>query len=120
MLRLLRRFAACFRENRDPSRVEHNVEKLVARRVLGYEDLNDHDQFRDDAMLALAVGKDDITGASRKRRRDQGHALVGKNTLNRLELAAQVVDEAERYKRSPSTCSRIPATAPARSGPRAS
>jgi hypothetical protein len=100
---LLRRFAACFRDNRDPSRVEHSVEELVAQRVLGiicgYEDLNDHDRLRDDAMLALAVGKDDITGASRKRERDQGHALAGKSTLNRLELAAPVVDEAERYKK---------------------
>ena len=100
---LLRRFAACFRDNRDPSRVEHSVEELVAQRVLGiicgYEDLNDHDRLRDDAMLALAVGKDDITGASRKRQRDQGHALAGKSTLNRLELAAPVVDDGERYKK---------------------
>jgi len=79
------------------------VEELVAQRVLGiicgYEDLNDHDRLRDDAMLALAVGKADITGATRKRQRDHGHALAGKSTLNRLELAAPVVDADERYKK---------------------
>ena len=32
------------------------------RRTCGYEDLNDHDKLRDDALLALAVGKTDQTG----------------------------------------------------------
>lgn len=100
---VFRRFAACFRDHRDPARIEHTVEELVAQRVLGlvcgYEDLNDHDKLRDDALLALAVGKADQTGANRKRERDQGHALAGKSTLNRLELAAADVDDGERYKK---------------------
>ncbi len=36
---------------------------------------------------------------NRKRARDRGHALAGKSTLNRLELAAPIVDGAERYKK---------------------
>lgn len=100
---VLRRFAACFTDHRDPARIEHTVEELVAQRVLGiicgYEDLNDHERLRDDALLALAVGKQDPTGEDRKRKRDRGHALAGKSTLNRLELAAPVVDGAERYKK---------------------
>ena len=100
---LVRQLAACFEDHRDPGRVEHSVEQLLTQRVLGiicgYEDLNDHERLRDDALLALAVGKDDVTGATRKRQRDQGHALAGKSTLNRLELAAAVVGEAERYKK---------------------
>ncbi|SFF41534.1 Transposase DDE domain group 1, partial [Nannocystis exedens] len=32
---VFRDFAACFRDHRDPSRVEHTVEELLAQRVLG-------------------------------------------------------------------------------------
>jgi hypothetical protein len=100
---VLREFAACFTDHRDPARIEHTVEELLTQRVLGiicgYEDLNDHERLRDDALLALAVGKKDPTGEDRKRERDRGHALAGKSTLNRLELAAPVVDGAERYKK---------------------
>ena len=97
------RLAACFRDHRDSSRIEHTVEELLAQRVLGlicgYEDLNDHDSIRDDALLAVAVGKADPTGTQRKRERDRGHALAGKSTLNRLELAKPAVDGDERYKK---------------------
>jgi Transposase DDE domain group 1 len=75
----------------------------LAQRVLGivfgYEDLNDHDRLRDDALFALAVGKKDTTGETRKRERDRAHALAGKSTLNRFELAAATVEADERYKK---------------------
>lgn len=86
---LLRRFAEGFTDHRRADRIEHTVEELVSQRVLGqalgYEDLNDHDTLRDDALLALASGKRDLTGAGRSRDRDRGHALAGRSTLNRLE-----------------------------------
>jgi hypothetical protein len=86
---LLRRFADCFTDYRRQDLVEHTVKELVSQRVLaqvqGYEDLNDHDTLRDDPLLALASGKRDLVGAERVRRRDRGHALAGKSTLNRLE-----------------------------------
>jgi hypothetical protein len=86
---LLRRFAEGFTDHRRPDRIEHTVEELVSQRVLGqalgYEDLNDHDTLRDDALLALASGKRDLTGAERSRDRDREHALAGRSTLNRLE-----------------------------------
>ena len=48
-LGLVRRFAACFVDRRDPRYVEHQVEPLVGQRIfglaLGYEDLNDHDEL---------------------------------------------------------------------------
>src|SRR6266852_5093361 len=54
---IIRRFAACFRDRRDPRFTEFPVEELVAQRVfglsLGYEDLNDHDQLRADPALAV-------------------------------------------------------------------
>src|SRR5437899_2631531 len=47
---IIRRFAACFHDRRDPRFTEFTVEELVAQRIygldLGYEDLNDHDQLR--------------------------------------------------------------------------
>src|SRR3970282_2137961 len=53
--RILARFAACFEDHRNPALVEHALPTLVAQRVLGlamgYEDLNDHDQLRVDALL---------------------------------------------------------------------
>lgn len=96
----LRRFAECFRDRRDPERIEHTVGELVAQRVLGialgYEDLIDHETLRDDPLLALAAGKRDLTGAGRVRERDRGHALAGKSTLNRLEHGRPSDD---RYRR---------------------
>ena len=93
-------FAGCFGDGREARRTEHGVEELVAQRVLGialgYEDLNDHETLRDDALFALAVGRPDVTGEQRVRERDRGHALAGKSTLNRLEHGR---GERSRYHR---------------------
>jgi hypothetical protein len=101
--RILRRFAGCFVDYREPKRVEHSVEELVAQRVYalccGYEDLNDHDSLRDDPLFAVAVGKRDLTGEQRESVRDRGHALAGKSTLNRLELTPASASAADRYKK---------------------
>ncbi len=100
---IIQRFAACFRDHRDPERIEHTVKELVAQRVyalaLGYEDLNDHDELRRDPLLAVLAEKADPTGESRLRERDRGKALAGKSTLNRLELTKAEVEEQERYKK---------------------
>jgi hypothetical protein len=100
---ILRPFAACFRDHRDPARIEHRVGELVAQRVyglaLGYEDLNDHDELRHDPLLAVLVEKADLTGEERKREHDAGQALAGKSTLNRLELTGAEVSQDERYKK---------------------
>ena len=60
-LGLMRRFAECFTDRRDPRYVEHRVETLVGQRVfglvLGYEDLNDHDELRKDRTFAVLAGK---------------------------------------------------------------
>jgi hypothetical protein len=100
---IIAQFAACFRDHRQAERIEHRVEELVAQRVyglaLGYEDLNDHDELRRDPLLGVLAGKADPMGESRARARDQGKALAGKSTLNRLELTAAEVKEKERYKK---------------------
>jgi hypothetical protein len=100
---IVRRFAGCFRDHRDPERVEHRVEELVGQRVyglaLGYEDVNDHDELRRDPLLATLVGKEDPTGRDRVRERDRGKALAGKSTLNRLELTPEGAGPESRYKK---------------------
>jgi hypothetical protein len=100
---ILQRFAACFTDHRDSDLVEHSVYELLAQRVyalaLGYEDLNDHDALRYDPLLAVLVGKEDPTGADRRRQRDRGKSLAGKSTLNRLELTPTGAKTTSRYKK---------------------
>src|SRR5947209_362772 len=100
---IIRQFAACFADYRNPDLIEHTVEELIAQRVyalaLGYEDLSDHDDLRRDPLLATVVGKNDPTGKTRQRPGDRGKALAGKSTLNRLELTPVGADKESRYKK---------------------
>lgn len=79
-MNLLARFSKCFSDGRDPRQTEHSVEQMVRQRVytlaLGYEDLNDHEQLRQDPLLQLMAGKGE-PGAE---------PMAGKSTLNRMEL----------------------------------
>src|SRR5262249_49115151 len=81
---LIDRFAACFRDERCPELVEHQVATMIGQRVfgiaLGYEDLNDHDDLRHDPLMAVLAGK--LTA-----RRQECAPVAGKSTLNRLELS---------------------------------
>lgn len=99
---IISELAGCFEDYRNPNRIGHTIEELVAQRIyglaLGYEDLGDHDRLRADPMLAIAVGKKDPTGKNRQNQRDIGYALAGKSTLNRLELSSEKMN---RYKRTP-------------------
>jgi hypothetical protein len=99
--KILREFADCFSDYRDPDRIEHTVLELTSQRVyglaLGYDDINDHDDLRHDSLLSILVGKTDPTGEARARQRDRGYPLAGKSTLNRLELAPAGVPTSHRY-----------------------
>ena len=87
---LIARLAKCFDDHRNPLLVRHPVKEMVAQRVyalaLGYEDLNDHDQLREDPLLAVLSGKKQVGEA----------LLAGKSTLNRLELSRELPT---RYKK---------------------
>src|SRR3990172_5922512 len=100
---ILRRFAACFDDFRDPELIEFSVEELLKQRVfalcLGYEDLNDHDRLRRDPLLAVLAGRRDPTGQDRIDPRDRGAPLAGKSTLNRLELTPARATPKSRYKK---------------------
>jgi hypothetical protein len=82
-LGLIRRFAACFIDRRNPLYVEHQVETMVGQRVfglaLGYEDLIDHDELRKDPTFAVLARK------LEPELRSDCAPLAGKSTLNRLE-----------------------------------
>src|SRR6266481_5406572 len=90
---ILRQFASCFTDYRNPDLIEHTVEELVAQRVyglaLGYEDLNDHEELRNDPLLAVLVEKANPSS----------QVLAGKSTLNRLELTKETASRKERYKK---------------------
>ena len=85
---IIKSFAACFEDYRDPKKIEHSVNQLLAQRIvgiaLGYEDLVDNDELRKDPLLAVVVNQLDPTGKGRSNLRDQGTPLAGKSTLNRL------------------------------------
>jgi hypothetical protein len=102
-LNLTGRIAECFEDYRNPDKIEHTVEQLVAQRIfgiaLGYEDLNDHDDLRGDPLLALLCEKPDPTGQDRVCERDKGKALAGKSTLNRLELSKPDANVKTAYKK---------------------
>jgi Transposase DDE domain group 1 len=100
---ILERLARCFRDYRNEDRIEHPVGSLIRQRVygiaLGYEDLNDHDSLRHDVVMGLLSEKHDPSGRDRVREQDQGKAIAGKSTLNRLELTPEDASEKSRYKK---------------------
>jgi hypothetical protein len=100
---ILKRFAGCFRDYRDPQRTEHSLKTLINQRVygiaLGYEDLNDHDSLRHDVVMGVLCEKSDPSGMELVRKGDQGKAIAGKSTLNRLELTPEDANEKSRYKK---------------------
>jgi hypothetical protein len=100
---IVKRFSGCFRDYREPQRTEHSVESLVGQRIygmaLGYEDLNDHDRLRYDVVMGVLCEKVDPTGSNRVREKNQGKAIAGKSTLNRLELTPENANENSRYKK---------------------
>jgi hypothetical protein len=103
-IRLIERFAACFSDGRDGTRVEHAVATLVGQRVigiaLGYEDVIDHDQLRHDPVMAVLAGK-------LKARRADCAPLAGKSTLNRLEHSPIGADRYRKIAHDPAAIERL-------------
>jgi Transposase DDE domain group 1 len=88
-LNLLARLAECFLDGRNQNQVEHSIQEMLSQRIyglaLGYEDLNDHEQLRNDPVFGILAGREQLE-----------EPLAGKSTLNRMELGAGVKD---RYKK---------------------
>ena len=89
---LLRRVESCFTDTRDAQRIEHELSEMLVQRIyglaLGYEDLNDHEELRNDPLLGVLAGKKDL-----------GAPLAGKSTLNRLELTSAGSPASARYNK---------------------
>ena len=98
-----KKFADCFIDYRNPELIEHQLETLLAQRIigicLGYEDLDDHDELRKDPLLSIVCGEEDIEGRRRHQGVAKGIPLAGKSTLNRLELTPSTASAASRYKK---------------------
>jgi hypothetical protein len=81
-LGLLSELSACVTDERDPARVQHEVEELLRERVFGiacgYEDGNDAGRLADDPIFKLIVGRDPAKGAR----------LASQPTLSRFERSA--------------------------------
>jgi hypothetical protein len=81
-LGLTERLAGCLRDRRDPSKVSHEIEELLAQRVFaiacGYPDANDAARLGEDPVHKMVVGRDPVDGA----------ALASQPTLSRFENAA--------------------------------
>jgi len=89
-MNLVDRFSQCFGDGRSPLLVVHGVDEMLRQRIyalaLGYEDLNDHDQLRQDPLLRTMAGK----------RNPDEDVLASKSTLNRMELGN---GQPSRYKK---------------------
>jgi hypothetical protein len=93
------RFAACFRDLRDGTRITHTIADLLRQRLfglaLGHEDLIDHDALRHDPALGAVLDK-------------PGDALAGKSTLNRLEHASKIgTDRHHKFDHDPAAIERL-------------
>jgi hypothetical protein len=88
-LNLLPRLAECFLDGRNQEQVRHSILEMLSQRIyglaLGYEDINDHEQLRNDPVFGILAGRSELE-----------EPLAGKSTLNRMELGAGVPD---RYKK---------------------
>lgn len=81
-LGLTERLAGCLRDRRDPNKVSHEIEELLAQRVFaiacGYPDANDAARLGEDPIHKMMVGRDPVDGAT----------LASQPTLSRFENSA--------------------------------
>ena len=88
-LQLTQALTACLVDKRQPGKVEHAIEALLAQRIYGmacgYADANDAARLASDPVHKLLVGRDPIEGAD----------LASQPTLSRFENA---VDRKQLYR----------------------
>jgi len=89
---IIGKLVRCFTDLRRSRAIKHNLFDMLFQRIAGlvqgYEDLNDHEDWRNDILLNTILGK------------NPGHRMAGKSTLNRLELGlAQDPEYGNRYNR---------------------
>jgi len=107
-LGLSERLAACMRDRRDQTRIDHTLEEMLRLRMFaiaaGYEDANDCATLRHDPVFKMAVG----------RLPETGRPLCSQPTLSRLEnmpsrvallrmMAAMIDQFCASYRQAPSS-----------------
>lgn len=79
---LINGFARCLMDDRQPGKVRHTLNDLVAQRIFGlacgYPDANDADRLGDDPIQKLLLGRDPIAG----------ERLASQPTISRFENGA--------------------------------
>src|SRR5437660_8347857 len=93
-------FARCLVENRQPGKVRHTLEDLLAQRIFGlacgHPDANDADRLADDPIHKLLLGRDPIAGdpLASQPAISRFENQVGVQALYAMgrELAASVID----------------------------
>ena len=87
-LQLTKKLSQVIHDNRNPAYIGHTVEQLLKQRVYalaaGYEDVNDHDQLRQDLCFQTAVGRE--------------VNLASSSTLSRFENAVARSSQIEMSK----------------------
>ena len=88
---IIQKLSTCFEDGRNQKKIDHTLTQLLTQRIfglcMGYEDLNDHDQWRNDPLLSIVCAK------------ENSEPLSGKSTLNRLELGKETEGYGERYSK---------------------
>ena len=90
--KIIEKLSDFFTDKRDQEKITHGLAALLKQRIFGicqgYEDLNDHEQLREDPLLQYICGRDDKT------------PVAGKSTLNRLELGHELDEKTkDRYSK---------------------
>jgi len=88
---LIAGLASCLRDERQPGKIDHTLEELLAQRVFaiacGYADANDAARLASDPVHKLLLGRDPVAGQD----------LASQPTLSRFENA---IDTKELYRMS--------------------
>lgn len=100
-------FARCLVDARQPGKVRHTLEDLLAQRIFGlacgHADANDADRLADDPIHKLLLGRDPVGGASLGSQptisRFENHAGVQELYAMGRELAASVIERHQQRLR---------------------
>ena len=97
---LTRAAAAALPDPRDPERIRHGLREMLAQRIYGlccgYEDLNDHQALRGDALMQTAVGSDQTLASAPTLSRLDNRATRAQAWALHEVLAAQFIASHDR------------------------
>jgi hypothetical protein len=97
-MQLTEALAACLKDERQPGKVDHAIEELLAQRIFGiacgYADANDAARLGEDPVHKMLIGRDPVEGAD----------LASQPTLSRFE---NVPDRKQLYRMGEALADRV-------------